>query len=94
MLAFVSCSTAPGPVTPTTPIERQMVGLLQKFDRWDEDGDGYLTASELAPTQQVTGRPPENVVKFYDGDGDRRISLKEAQAGLSRFDEVETHGIR
>lgn len=87
--ACVSCSTGPGPVTPTTPVERQMIGLLQKFDRWDENGDGYLTKSELGKTEQITGHSATKVLKFYDTDGDRRFSLKEAQDGLSRFDEAE-----
>ena len=85
----VSCSTAPGPVTPTTPVERQMVGLLQKFDRWDENGDGYLSEAELKPTEQVTGQPASKVVSFYDTNGDGRISLAEAQKGMSRSDEAE-----
>ena len=85
----VSCATGPGPVTPTTPVERQMIGLLQKFDRWDENGDGYLTKPELGKTQQLTGQPPAKVIDFYDTNHDHRISLKEAQDGLSRFDEAE-----
>jgi Ca2+-binding EF-hand superfamily protein len=89
VVAFVSCAEGPGPVTPTTPVERQMIGLLQKFDRWDEDGDGYLTAKELGKTQQITGHPPEKVLAFYDTNHDRRVSLKEAQDALSRTDEAE-----
>lgn len=90
----VSCSSAPGPITPTTPVERQMIGLLQKFDRWDENGDGELTEIELKPTEQVTGQPASKVISFYDTDGDGRISLKEAQQGLSRSSEAEAaiHG--
>ena len=85
---FVSCSSAPGPITPVTPVERQMVGLLQKFDLWDENGDGYLTEAEIVKTKQA-GREPSKVIAFYDKDGDTRISLKEAQSGLSRSDEAE-----
>ena len=87
--AFVSCAKGPGPITPTTPVERQMIGLLQKFDRWDDDGDGYLTVKELAKTRQITGQPPEKVLAFYDTDHDGRVSLREAQQGLSRSDEAE-----
>lgn len=65
-----------------------MVGLLQKFDLWDENGDGYLTETELVKTKQA-GREPSKVIAFYDKDGDKRISLKEAQSGLSRSDEAE-----
>ena len=67
-----------------------MIGLLQKFDRWDENGDGYLTEDELVKTKQLTGHTPAAVIAFYDTDGDGRISLKEAQNGLKRTDEAET----
>ncbi len=84
LVACTSCST-----TPATPVERQMLGLLEKFDRWDENGDGELTEIELKPTEQVTGRPAREVISFYDTSGDGQISLKEAQKGLSRSDEAE-----
>ena len=58
-----------------------MIGLLEKFDRWDENGDGYLTEAELVRTEELTGHPPAKVIAFYDTDGDGRISLKEAQKG-------------
>lgn len=88
-VALAGCSTAPGPVAHATPVERQMVGFLQKFDRWDEDGDGYLTALNLKKAEQITGHPPEKIVEFYDSNHDKKISLAEAQAGLKRFDEAE-----
>ncbi len=88
-LMIAACAKAPGPITPSTPVERQMIGLLQKFDRWDESGDGYLTTGELRKAEQITGHPPEKIVAFYDKSGDGRISLAEAQDGLSRFDEAE-----
>jgi hypothetical protein len=90
----VSCSSAPGPITPATPVERQMIGLLEKFDRWDLNGDGYLTKPELGKTEQLTGHSPDKVIAFYDTDGDGRISLKEGQKGLSRTDEAETAAAR
>ncbi len=89
ILAFASCAKAPGPITPETPVERQMLGLLQKFDLWDENGDGYLTAAELRKAGPITGYPPEKIIAFYDKDADNRISLKEAQEGLSRSGEAE-----
>lgn len=89
VVVLVSCAKGPGPITPTTPVERQMVGLLQKFDHWDEDGNGYLTVKELGKTQQITGQPPEKVLNFYDRNHDGRVSLSEAQQGLSRSDEAE-----
>ncbi len=89
-LLSISCAarSGPGPVTPETRVERQMIGLLEKFDRWDLNGDGYLTASELGPSEQITGRKPAEVIKFYDTNNDGKISLREAQAGYSRADEV------
>lgn len=89
VVAVVSCAKAPGPVTPVTPVQRQMIGLLEKFDRWDENGDGHLTEAELGKAEKITGHPPEKIVAFYDQNGDKRISLAEAQEGLSRFHEAE-----
>lgn len=89
LIVMVSCAKGPGPVTPVTPVERQMLGFLQKFDRWDENGDGYLTANELRRAKQITGHPPKKIIAFYDQNNDDRISLAEAQEGLSRFDEAE-----
>lgn len=94
VVACISCSTAPGPITPTTPVERQMIGLLQKFDLWDENGDGELTQAELVKTKQLTGHTPAEVIAFYDTGGDGRISLKEAQKGLDRTDEAEAAAVR
>lgn len=89
LVAIVSCAKAPGPVTPVTPVQRQMIGLLQKFDRWDENGDGHLTKAELGRAGKISGHPPEKIIAFYDQSGDKRISLAEAQDGLSRFHEAE-----
>ncbi len=66
-----------------------MIGLLEKFDRWDENGDGYLTARELGKAQQLTGHSPADIIEFYDTNHDGRISLREAQRGLSRPEEAE-----
>ncbi|MEO5712660.1 MAG: EF-hand domain-containing protein [Luteolibacter sp.] len=88
VIASVGCSSGPGPVVPKTRTERQMIGLLQKFDRWDEDGDGYLTASELKPVKKL-GHKPAEVIAFYDTNKDGKISLREAQAGYARSDEAE-----
>lgn len=88
-LAVVSCYSAPGPVVPKTPVERQMIGLLEKFDRWDYDGDGQLTLAELSKAKALTGYEPEQIMDFYDTNHDRRISLREAQHGLKRPDEAE-----
>lgn len=89
LFAFASCSSGPGPITPKTKVERQMVGLLEKFDRWDENGDGYLTASELKQASQIRHVSPARIVGFYDTNHDKKISLLEAQDGYSRADEAE-----
>ena len=74
-----------------------MIGLLQKFDRWDDNGDGYLDSRELSAgiatlkgkPQQVTYTAAE-VIDFYDTNKDKKVSMMEAQAGYSRSDEAET----
>ena len=83
-----SCSPGLGPVVPKTPVERQMIGLLQKFDRWDDNGDGYLESGELTVgIASLTGKPQQvtyttaDVMGFYDTNHDKRISMMEAQAG-------------
>lgn len=80
--AFAACATQPGPV------KRQMVGLLEKFDRWDYNGDGQLNASELQEAEQVSGIPSADIIAFYDTSKNGRISLSEVQAGLLRVDEA------
>ena len=89
ILTIASCSSGPGPITPKTRVERQMVGLLQKFDRWDDNGDGYLTALELKPASKVSGLSTSKIIDFYDTNHDAKISLREAQDGFSRTDEAE-----
>ena len=89
ILASFSCSTRPGPFTPETPVERQMIGLLEKFDRWDMNGDGRLVASELTDARSRTGHEPAEIIRFFDTDGDGAITLREAQGGLDRTDEAE-----
>lgn len=84
-----ACSSGLGPVVPETAVERQMIGLLEKFDRWDDNGDGELDRKELAAGLQGTDFKPDRVIDFYDTDGNRRISLREAQAGYSRAEEAE-----
>jgi hypothetical protein len=84
-----SCSPGLGPVVPETPVERKMIGLLQKFDRWDDNGDGELDRQELATNLQGTPHNPDRVIAFYDTSGNGRISLREAQAGYARSGEAE-----
>ena len=66
-----------------------MVGVLEKFDRWDYNGDGKLVASELKDAQKRSGRTPKEILDFYDMDKDGGITLREAQGALSRTAEAE-----
>jgi hypothetical protein len=83
-----ACSSGLGPVVPETAVERQMIGLLEKFDRWDDNGDGELDLNELAMGLEGTDFKPDRIIDFYDTNGNQRISLREAQAGYSRADEA------
>lgn len=83
-----SCSSGPGPAVPHNKTERQMLGLLQKFDRWDDNGDGELDQDELTAALVDTPYKAANVIDFYDTGGNRRISLREAQAGYKRAPEA------
>ncbi len=89
LLVLASCNSGPGPIVPQTKVERQMIGLLEKFDRWDENGDGQLTAPELRPAEELSGYSPERILAFYDTNHSKGISLHEAQAGFKRVDEAE-----
>jgi Ca2+-binding EF-hand superfamily protein len=77
-------------------MQRQMIGLLQKFDRWDENGDGELDQTELTRgIESLRGKPQQvdysarDVIAFYDTDHNGRISMMEAQAGYARASEAE-----
>ena len=88
-LALVACVSKPGPVVPETRVEKQMIGLLEKFDRYDLDGNGQLDSKELLAGQKSTGHAPAEIIQFYDQDKNGTISLREAQRGYSRVDEAE-----
>lgn len=61
-----------------------MIGLLQKFDRWDDDGNGQLDRQELTEGLAGSGHSADAVMEFYDTNCDGKISLKEAQNAYSR----------
>jgi Ca2+-binding EF-hand superfamily protein len=86
---LTSCTGGLGPVVPKTKVERQMIGLLQKFDRWDENGDGQLKAPELKEAARISGHSVTKILDFYDTDHSGGISLKEAQAGYGRVGEIK-----
>ncbi len=94
--SIVGCISGPGPVIPENRTERQMLGLLEKFDRWDDDGNGELTVQEvdhginrLKGTPMKVNYTGKQVIKFYDSNRNSTVSLREAQAGYRRADEVE-----
>lgn len=70
--------------------QRQMFGLIEKFDRYDDNGDGYLTRAELAAgvkeagTIHLTPAQLDRAMAAYDTNGDRRISHGEAQRGADQ----------
>ena len=88
-LFVMACAPQPGPVVPETKVEKQMIGLLEKFDRYDLDGNGKLDAVELGAAEKATGHPPAEIIGFYDRDKNGTITLREAQKGYSRADEAE-----
>jgi hypothetical protein len=68
-----------------------MLGLIEKFDRWDHDGNGLLSAKEidagvatLKGTSRVVTFDAADVVKHYDRSGDGAVSLREAQSAYRR----------
>jgi hypothetical protein len=86
--SFAACSPGPGSAIPQSGIERQMLGLMQKFDRWDYDGDGELNAREidtgirtLKGSSRAVTYTADEVIAHYDQNGNKTISLREAQAG-------------
>ena len=66
-----------------------MIGLTEKFDRWDENGNGQLSLSELRQAEQISGIPAAKIIDFYDANGDGMISLRESQNAISRLDEAK-----
>jgi hypothetical protein len=91
-LLLAACQT--DPMDPKV-VDRKMIGLQQKFDLIDLDGDGYLTKQEIIggfDDLGVVNQTPETadaIIAFYDFDGDQRVSLREAQSGaVSGADEL------
>lgn len=90
VILSAACNTGLGPVVPETAKERKMLGLLQKFDRWDYDGNGELNQKELTAGLISRGSTysPVYVMDFYDTNGDKNITLREAQDAYSRSDDL------
>lgn len=87
-LALAACAPAIGPVVPQTPVERKMIGLLQKFDRWDDDGNGQLDREELTEGLTDSEYSADAVMEFYDTNRNGFISLKEAQVAYNRAAQI------
>jgi len=77
-------------------VERKMIALLEKFDRYDYNGDGRLTRDEIrngareAEMHEVSARELDRAFAFYDTNRDGFISLAEANAGFRRGPEAFT----
>lgn len=85
---LAACASSTGSAVPETKSERQMLGLMEKFDRWDYNGNGLLSIKEihdglnsLKGTSRAVKFTAAEVVEFYDRNGDKSVSLREAQAG-------------
>jgi hypothetical protein len=85
---LAACATGTGSAIPQTNSEKQMLGLMEKFDRWDYNGNSLLSTKEiedglnsLKGTSRAVTFTAADVVEFYDKNGDKSVSLREAQAG-------------
>ncbi|MGB1128784.1 MAG: EF-hand domain-containing protein [Haloferula sp.] len=86
LLPFALVACTENPENPKV-IGRKMIGLQQKFDLLDTNGDGYLTKPEIIAGYDELGvvnqtdETTDAIIKFYDFDKDGRVSLREAQSG-------------
>jgi len=82
----LSCTSGTNDVP---PIHRKMFGLVEKFDRFDLDGDGYLTRQELENgvdsmgPDRLTKNQYDRVMLVYDTNGDKKVSLTEAKVAAA-----------
>lgn len=87
LAACATSTTAPAPGSPEAK-RLQAHGLVEKFDRFDYNGDGFLSRTEIAEgirDHQIEGVPnPDEVIRSVDTNGDGRISLGEAQTAAAR----------
>jgi hypothetical protein len=96
-LLLASCASPSGSASSDSPsggssreredMERKLVGFQEKYDRFDENGDGYLSRSEVENgliNEDIEGIGSEEVpiiFAYYDTNRDGRISLAEINAG-------------
>lgn len=72
-----------------TDQERKVIALLEKFDRFDDDGNGQLTRAEIVNGIKFEGisgvdnAEIDRLFATYDTDRSGTISLHEANAALS-----------
>ena len=96
-----ACSPGPGTAIPETRSEKQMLGLIEKFDRWDYNGDGELSFREinagiknLKGSNRAVNYRAADVIKYYDQNGNKTVSLREAQAGYHRTTQDDAAALR
>ena len=93
---LVSCGggVAPGPGAGAgdnlqTDRERKVIALLEKFDRFDHNGNGQLTRSEIIEGikfEGITGVDTAEISELfgnYDSNRNGSISLPEANSALA-----------
>lgn len=88
LLAPACAPTTSTPVSDPDEVERKMIRLQENFPTHDTDGDDFLSRQELKTAmiksggRNVTDSRVTKVMKFYDFNGDGKISLREAQSGV------------
>lgn len=89
LLAVASCAPSHPSANEAPPIHRKMLLLVEKFDTFDENGDGTISRAELEKAVNIMGPKPltkdqyDRAMLVYDTDGDRRISRAEAKAAAA-----------
>ena len=69
-------------------MNRKVMALQEKFDRFDYNGDGYLTRSEIVQgledtdVEGVSKREIDMVMEHYDYNADDKISRVEVQRAI------------
>ncbi len=69
---------------------RKVMALLEKFDRFDYNGDGHLTRAEIeqgikeSDVPGVDAAEIDQAMEFYDVTGDGRISRWEANRAVDQ----------
>lgn len=83
---MVSCATNSNNAP---PIHRKMLLLVENFDRYDENGDGFLSRRELEKavdamgSDRLTKEQYDRAMRVYDTNGDNKVSRAEATAAAS-----------